>query len=383
MADTLQSVTDLPDVSFIDDDTLDEMRTRLVSYYESEYKRLTGTEVSLSLSDPNRIMLYAVALELYQVEQYIDRAGKQDLLKYSYGDFLDNLGGNRGVTRTQASAATTTLRFTLSEARPSAIGIPAGTLVTNGDVYFATDEYAEVAIGDTYMDVTATCTENGTTGNDLLAGQVSTMVDLIAYVESVTNLTATSGGADIESDEDYAERIYLAPSGYSVAGPDDAYIYWAKSYSSAIGDVQVTSPEPVEVEVYILMADGSLPTDTIIEGLTEFLQDENIRPLTDQVTVLAPDTVEFNIELTYYINKSDQSKATTVQGLVNTAIEEYIEWQTYTIGRDINPSELTKRIIAAGAKRVEITAPEFTTVAATSVAQVGSQTVTYGGIEDD
>lgn len=101
MSDTIQSVKDLPEVSFIDNDTLEAMKTRMVANFESEWKRITGQEITLSPSDPNRIMLYAIALELYQDEQYIDRAGKQDLIKYSYGEFLDNLGAGRGVTRKQ------------------------------------------------------------------------------------------------------------------------------------------------------------------------------------------------------------------------------------------------------------------------------------------
>ena len=119
MSDTIQSVKDLPEVSFIDNDTLEAMKTRMVANFESEWKRITGQEITLSPSDPNRIMLYAIALELYQDEQYIDRAGKQDLIKYSYGEFLDNLGAGRGVTRKQPAPAETTLRFTLSEKRPN------------------------------------------------------------------------------------------------------------------------------------------------------------------------------------------------------------------------------------------------------------------------
>ena len=355
MSDTIQSVKDLPEVSFIDNDTLEAMKTRMVANFESEWKRITGQEITLSPSDPNRIMLYAIALELYQDEQYIDRAGKQDLIKYSYGEFLDNLGAGRGVTRKQPSPAETTLRFTLSEKRPAAVGIPEGTKVT----------------------------ENGVDGNELLPGQVNVLVDLIPYVESVSNTTKTSGGADLESDESLAERIFLAPSGYSVAGPDDAYKYWTKTYSQTIGDVKVTSPNPVEVEIRFIMTNGELPTKTVIDGVAAYLQDENIRPLTDKVTVLAPETVKFNIAFTYYVNLSDQSKAGTIQAEVAQAVADYIEWQTRTIGRDINPSELMKRIVAAGAKRAEITSPVFTTVPDTSVARIGTQTVTYGGVEND
>ena len=39
--------------------------------------------------------------------------------------------------------------------------------------------------------------------------------------------------------------------------------------------------------------------------------------------------------------------------------------------------------MTAGAKRVEITSPVFTQVTETSVARVGKQTITYGGIEND
>ena len=45
--------------------------------------------------------------------------------------------------------------------------------------------------------------------------------------------------------------------------------------------------------------------------------------------------------------------------------------------------KLMKRIILAGAKRVEITAPVFTVIPESSVGVLGTQTVNYGGLEDD
>ena len=62
---------------------------------------------------------------------------------------------------------------------------------------------------------------------------------------------------------------------------------------------------------------------------------------------------------------------------------DYIKWQR-TIGRDINPSELTAAIMRAGAKRVDITAPTYAAVNGTSVAALsGEASLTYGGLEDD
>lgn len=384
MSDTLQSVFDLPDVSFTENDTLEDMVTRMITNYEARYEELTGIPLILYPSHPMRIMIYAVALDLFQLEQYVERAGKQDLLKYSYGDFLDHLAANRGVTREQAAPATTTIRFTLSAAQDYAIGIPAGTRVTNGDsIYFQTTAYAEVAAGDTYVDVKAECTDVGIEGNDLVAGQLSILVDPIPYVESVANTDTSSGGTDLEEDESLAERVFLAPSSYSVAGSQDAYIYWAKTYNTAIGSVVVQSPNPCEVKIYILMDDGTIPGSGVVSGLQDFLSATTIRPLTDQVEVLTPTAETFNVALTYYINRSDSAQAAAIQSAVSDAVDDYILWQTTDIGKDINPSELIRRVIDAGAKRVVVTAPTFTTVTATKVAQLGTKTVTYGGLEDD
>lgn len=383
-SELLKSVQDLPDVSFIDNDTLDAMMQRLVANYESRYKELTGTEVSLGAADPMRILLYAVALDLYQTEQYVDRAGKQDLLKYSYGEFLDNLAANRGVTRQAASAAKTTLRFTLSEIKAHAVSIPEGTRATNGNgIYFKTTEYAEAAAGDAYVDVEAICTVEGIEGNDLLARQVNILVDPLPYIESVENTTTTEGGAAEEDDESLAERVYLAPSSYSVAGPSDAYVYWAMTYNANIGSVKPVTPSPGCVDIYILMADGTIPETEMIQGLEEYLSDNEIRPMTDLVTVKTPEVVEFNISFRYYINRSDSAKAVTIQEEVQAAVSDYLSWQTTQIGRDINPDELIQRIKAAGGKRVELTAPAFTVVADTQVAQLAAQAVEYGGLEDD
>ena len=53
----------------------------------------------------------------------------------------------------------------------------------------------------------------------------------------VITITKSSGGEDEESDDSFAGKIFLAPSSYSVAGPDDAYVYWVKTFSTEILDV--------------------------------------------------------------------------------------------------------------------------------------------------
>ena len=385
MPDEMNAIKSLPDISFIDNKTIDQVRQEMVADYESFISEATGQTVSLERSSVHRMELYAAAAQIFQAMQYIDRQGQQSILKYSYSDFLDNLAAFKGVTRTPATAATTTVRFTLSAERDTATGIPQGTRVsTAGSIYFATDVYAEIPAGSTTVDVPATCTVAGTDGNGLAIGELTTIVDPIPYVASVSNTTATEGGAEVESDADLAERVFLAPGAYSTAGPEDGYIYHAKAYSPAVGDVEATSDQEAgTVDIVFIMADGSTPGEEMIEGMEGYLQGKTIRPMTDLVRVAAPEEVQYTINLTYYINRSDSAKAVTIQAAVAQAVEDYKTWQR-AIGRDVNPSQLTHMVMEAGAKRVTVTAPAYTAVGKTEVSALqGAAVVTYGGLEDD
>ena len=380
MPDEMNAIKSLPDISFIDNKDIDQVRRK---WWRT--MKATGQTVTLERSSVHRMELYAAAAQIYQAMQYIDRQGKQSILKYSYSDFLDNLAIFKGVTRNPATPATTTLRFTLSAERDTATGIPQGTRVsTAGAIYFATDVYAEIPAGATTVDVPATCTVAGTDGNGFAAGELATIVDPIPYVASVTNTTATEGGAEIESDDDLAERVFLAPGAYSTAGPEDGYLYHAKAYSAAIGDVVATSNQAAgTVDIVFIMADGSTPGEEMIEGLEGYLQGKTIRPMTDLVRVAAPQEVTYTINLTYYINRSDSAKAVTIQAAVAQAVADYQTWQR-AIGRDINPSQLVRMIMDAGAKRVTVTAPTYTAVDATKVSAIqGDAVISYGGLEDD
>lgn len=381
----IESVSELPSVDFLDGADFNFFKNGMIKAFQDKKSEITNTTVVLQPTDDQSIMLSAAATYMEWIMEHVQAAGEQTMLKDTWGEAEENKAAMVGLSRKDATAATTTLRFTLSEARDTVTSIPEGSTVssTNGEIYFETTEYAEIPIGETSVDVPAECTLTGVIGNGYEAGSINSMTDIIAYVESVANTTTSAGGTDAESDDDLKERIFLAPSSLSVAGPDDAYIYWCKAYNSNIGNVVVDSPSPVVVNIYFVMKDGSLPEEEVIKGLSEFLQDGNIRPLTDKVTVAAPAIQTFDVNVKYYINSSDSSKAVTIQSDVDQAVADYITWQSQVIGRDINPDELVKRMVEAGAKRVEITSPVFTTVSNLSIPQIGSKTVSYGGVEDD
>lgn len=379
----IEQIENLADVSFIDNITLDEIRGNLINNYQTKYEELTGQECSLEQTDPVTLILYAVAVQFYQMFLYVDRAGKMNLLKYAYDAYLDHVAATKGVTRFPAEAAKTTVRFSISDEQASAVPIPQGTRVKAGNIYFVTDEYAEVAAGSLYVDVPCTCETLGEAGNEIAIGAINKLSDSVPYISSVSNITESTGGAEIEDDDDFADRVYLAPSGYSVAGPADAYKYFVYECDSNVHSVIVKTPSACVVDIYVLMEGGLLPTQEQRDAIAEYLSAAARRPLTDTVSVLAPSTTSFDLTITYYINRSDSSEAVSIQQEINNAVDEYIEWQTSEIGRDINPSVLESLVMEAGAKRVSITYPVFAMVSDTTVPVLGTKTITYGGIEDD
>lgn len=366
----------LPEIVFVATD-----KEEVEAYILGEYERITGR--SLAKGDPVRLFLLTITAVIILLLNKINATGKQNLLRYASGDNLEHIGALVGVERIQATAAVTTMQVTLSAALESAVIVPAGIRFTAGDnVFFALDAPMIITAGTLSAAGAATCLTTGIIGNDYLPGQIKTLVDPLPYVASVSNISVSEGGAEIQDDDSYRDDIHSAPERFSVAGPDGAYIYHTKRASAQIIDVAVWSPDPGEVEVRPLLTSGELPGKEMLDLVAETLNDKNVRPLTDKVTVLAPEAVNYSISAVYYIDKANEARATAIQSAVQMAVDDYVLWQKSKLGRDINPSELISRIMQAGAKRVVLTSPEFTVLSVTQVAIADTVNVDLGGIED-
>ncbi|MDR1559341.1 MAG: baseplate J/gp47 family protein, partial [Clostridiales bacterium] len=142
-------------------------------------------------------------------------------------------------------------------------------------------------------------------------------------------------------------------------------------------------PTPGIVDIRLLINNNELPDETFIDGLFEFLKAEKVRPLTDQVLIAAPEIVEYNIDLIYYIREYDRNNAPAVQQRLADELSSYIAWQGTKIGRDIVPSVLIRNLMEAGIKRVIINSPVFTKLEHYQLARVDSVNVVFGGLEND
>lgn len=367
----------LPELNFLDA-TQEELLANAKKIVETSLGRTLGR------ADPILLLLKSFIAIILQQRVLIDETAKQNLLYYATGENLDHLGILVGVERLPASSAKTTVEVKLSAPRSSVVTILEGTRIHAGDnVYFALNSDVIFLAGETTHTVGATCQQVGEVGNNYEVGELNKIVDPQPFLATITNLTKSEGGADIETDSFYRDRIRQAPEGFSNAGSEGAYIFHVKSVSSLITDVLVTSENPGEVDIYALLEGGELPETEMLTAIEEHLRKDNVRPLTDLVYVRAPFTVDYSINLRYLIAESDAGDAAKIIARVNAALENFVTWQRSKIGRDINDTELYWRIRSAGAKRAEIIAPNFTAVPENSVACADSIAIEYAGIEED
>ena len=177
------------------------------------------------------------AIEISQLVQFnLVRCLMVAFPEYSWGDWMDLHGGEAGVTRKEAVAATGTVSVTAAYGTVLAAGTVFAVPATDQmeAVEFQTLRTVTFAENET-MDLAVEAVTPGVSGN-VPANTITIMASPINGVTAITNSEKTSGGAEEENDEDYYERIHaeFQDSQFYVANDAD-YIKWAKEVPG-IGD---------------------------------------------------------------------------------------------------------------------------------------------------
>ncbi len=370
------------DLRFVETNT-EMVKTSLITSFE----KIVGR--TLYPADPERLFVLWVAQIIVQLRVMINETARQNLSRYAKGEKLDALAELfHNVSRLPETYATTTIRFYFSTVLDNAQLIPEGTRITTSNgIVFETEEAAYVPVGSQSVEVSAKCQKAGEIGNGILPGQLTQLVDGFPYYDHCENITTSQGGSAKENDESLYHRMRASEDTYSTAGPMGGYEYFAKSASGIISDVRATSPTPGCVNVYLLLRGGELPNKEVIEAVLEALSDDTVRPLTDHVAVLPPETIGYSIDLTYYVPAD--ANAESIAAAVIDAVDKYKAWQSEKLGRDINPDQLLYLLKQAGVKRAEIRQPVFTPVSdgrdhtVVQVAMISEESIQNGGYEDD
>lgn len=291
-------------------------------------------------ADVEQLLINALAYRELIIRAGLNDAARQNMVSFSRGAMLEYLGELVGVIRLPASGALCTIEFALVSGH-TGVTIPEGLRVQSmdGKVIFKTIESKVVVVGVNTMQVLAEATEAGTIGNGYIVNKINIILDPQAFISTAQNIDITAGGANEETDDELRERIKLAPASFSVAGPIDAYKFFAKSASPSIVDVAVTSPTPGQVNIYPLLEGGTMPTTEILDAVQAICNAEKIRPLTDTVVTAAPTTTNYAIVVNVTLLTTAVSGAT--QTAIIAALNNYKESRKNRLGLDVVKAKIS------------------------------------------
>lgn len=347
----------------------------------NKFQELSGR--SLTEASPEALIFSTVAYQLALLEEKYNDDIKQNYLRFARDERLDLKGefyGNRGK-RLIEQPAVATFRFYISSIQTTDTVIPKGSRIRYNELYFETDEEYKITKGNLSVDGKATCNTLGIIGNGIPVGQIRDMVDIFPNYAKVENITESNSGTNEEADESYRERIREIPESFTTAGSSGAYAFWTKTASTNIIDVKVHSPSATNVDIYIWTDIGAVSQE-LKEKVKAVLNEENVRPLTDNVNIKEPNKINYLIDFDYYIDKDNETLVNVIKSNIDKTVQEYVEWQKEKIGKDINPDELIKRLKIAGVKRVVLRNPVFQKLDFNQVAINNGITSNYQGVEE-
>lgn len=178
----------------------------------------------------------------------------------------------------------------------------------------------------------------------------------LARLEITPANTATGAAAVMESDDDYRQRIVLAPEAFSTAGPELAYVALAKGASGDVLDASAISPAPGEVLVSILSrtGDGTASAELVAAVLASTSASAK-RPLGDAVTVQSARIRKFAIHAQLYTFAGPD--LSVVLASAQAKLTTYLT-ENRKLGRTITRSGITAALTVAGVHRVVLVTPE-------------------------
>lgn len=160
----------------------------------------------------------------------------------------------------------------------------------------------------------------------------------------------------MESDADFRKRIQLSFEGFTTAGSEGSYVFHGLSADPDVKDIQAVSPDPGDVTIYVLSRtdDGTAGPD-VLDAVEAKLNAEEIRPLTDNVTVLSATVTTYTIEaeLTVYPGPD----AGVILDAAEAAAQAYAD-SVHRIGYDVARSGIFAALHQAGVQNVNLTEPD-------------------------
>jgi uncharacterized phage protein gp47/JayE len=259
-------------------------------------------------------MLAPKAAELAVAYMELDNIINLGFAGTTYGSYLDLKVSEYGIVRLEAVKATGVITFSSAI---NGLVIPQGTVVyTDDNIRFLTDNVATISNGTATVAITAET--GGMNGNV----PTNTIINTEMAGATCTNATTTSGGADIESDEDlfarYTEKINAPVN----SGNTNHYREWAQDIVG-IGDARVT---PIwngsgTVKVTLISTDKRAVTAAKVTEVANYI--DTVRPV--GATVAVESAIEKVINVTATLTLSAGFTLAQVTPTIQQGIIDYFK----------------------------------------------------------
>lgn len=184
--------------------------------------------------------------------------------------------------------------------------------------------------------------------------QLAANVNLARLVIQVGDPLAVPPVAEVkESDDALRERVQLAYEGLTTAGPRNSYIFHARNASALIADASAESPSPARVTVTVLSLEGNgTASAELLSIVAAALNDEDVRPLGDRVTVESAQVLPYRIDAVLHMNgPGPESDAALAE-----AERKLAAWinPRKRLGVQVARSAVDAQLHVAGVARVEL-----------------------------
>jgi phage-related baseplate assembly protein len=172
--------------------------------------------------------------------------------------------------------------------------------------------------------------------------------------------------ATYEADDDFRRRIQLSFEGYTTAGSEGSYVFHALSADGDVKDVSATSPTPGQVCVYVLSRTGNgEASDELLATVSAALNADEIRPMTDNVSVFSADIVDYAVTAELVLYPGPDAEVVR-QAALNAATAHVADINR--MGMDVSVSGLMAQLHQPGVQNVNLSSPSANVVVTQSQA---------------
>ncbi len=194
----------------------------------------------------------------------------------------------------------------------------------------------------------------------LLTHSKGTNLDYVAslygIIRAVVRFNDAKKSPDfIESDARLRKRSQLMLESLTTAGSREGYIAHGLNAHPFVNDVYATCSKPGHVLIYVLSNQGNgTPDQTLLDTVNAYLNEDEIRPLTDFVEVLPAEVIEFNVKAMLHFKEHRYSDVALDQA--RKAVTDYLNEQ-WKLGSRVYRSTLHSLLHQAGVDHVELFEP--------------------------